>query len=277
MGRAQKPFTLSEVDSSIGRQPYLEPCVTTSEINLNGRCALITGAAHRIGAAIAKLLHAQGMDLLIHYRRSATPAERLREELEAGRPDSVRLVQADLHDPQSHRKLIESALSFRQRLDLLVNNASSFYPTPLADATLEQWDDLIGSNLKAPFFLSRAAAPYLREQRGAIINLIDIHAERPLKDYPIYSVAKAGNAMLVKSLARELGPEVRVNGIAPGAILWPEQGLSEDERETILERTALKRPGTPEDIARTLLFLLRDAPYITGQIIAVDGGRTLQQ
>ena len=251
--------------------------MTTNQTNLSGHCALITGAAHRIGAAIARLLHAQGMDLLIHYRQSAAPAESLRDELEAQRPDSVRLVQADLHEQESHQQLVDSALEFRQRLDLLVNNASSFYPTPLAEATQEQWDDLIGSNLKAPFFLSRAAAPHLRQHRGAIINLIDIHAERPLKNYPIYSVAKAGNAMLVKSLARELGPEIRVNGIAPGAILWPEQGLSDEDRETILERTALKRPGTPEDIAQTLLFLLRDAPYITGQIIAVDGGRTLQQ
>jgi pteridine reductase len=197
--------------------------------------------------------------------------------LEKGRKDSVKLVQADLHDPASLRKLVESATAFRGRLDLLVNNASSFYPTPLSEATTAHWDDLFGSNLKAPFFLSQAAAPLLRQQQGVIINLIDIHAERPLKGYPIYSVAKAGNAMLVKSLARELGPEIRVNGIAPGAILWPEQGLSEEARQAILERTALKRPGTPEDIARTLLFLLRDAPYITGQIIAVDGGRTLQQ
>jgi pteridine reductase len=159
----------------------------------------------------------------------------------------------------------------------LVDNASSFYPTPMNEATLEQWNDLIGSNLQTPFFLSQAAAPLLRKHQGVIINLIDIHAERPLKGYPIYSVAKAGNTMLVKSLARELGPEIRVNGIAPGAILWPENGLSEEDRETILQRTALKRPGTPEDIAHTLLFLLRDAPYITGQIIAVDGGRNLQQ
>ena len=251
--------------------------MTPHETNLSGRCALITGAAHRIGAAIARLLHAQGMDLLIHYRHSLAPAEALRDELEAQRTDSVHLAQADLHDQQSHQRLIDSALAFRQRLDLLVNNASSFYPTPLAEATEAQWDDLIGSNLKAPFFLSRAAAPALRQHQGVIVNLIDIHAERPLKNHPIYSVAKAGNAMLVKSLARELGPEIRVNGIAPGAILWPEQGLSDEDRETILERTALKRPGTPEDIARTLLFLLRDAPYITGQIIAVDGGRTLQQ
>jgi pteridine reductase len=251
--------------------------VTQNEANLQGKCALITGAAHRIGAAIARALHAEGMDLVIHYRRSAAQAEALRDRLQAERAGSVHLVQADLHAPQSHRELIERARSFRDRLDLLVNNASSFYPTPLAEASLEQWDDLIGSNLKAPFFLSQAAAPLLRKQQGAIINLLDIHAQRPLSGYPIYSIAKAGNAMLVKSLARELGPEIRVNGIAPGAVLWPEQGLSEAERQAILERTALKRPGTAEDIARTLLFLLRDAPYITGQIIAVDGGRTLQQ
>jgi pteridine reductase len=251
--------------------------VVESETDLNGKCALITGAAHRIGAAIAKLLHAHGMDLLIHYRHSVAPAEALCTELETERADSVELIQSDLHDPDSHHKLMASVMAFRGRLDLLVNNASSFYPTPLLEATAEQWDDLIGSNLKAPFFLAQAAAPLLRKHKGAIVNLIDIHAERPLKGYPIYSVAKAGNAMLVKSLARELGPEIRVNGIAPGAILWPEQGLSENDRRTILERTALKRPGTPDDIACTLLFLLRNAPYITGQIIAVDGGRTLQQ
>ncbi len=251
--------------------------MTPNETSLNGKCALITGAAHRIGATIARVLHDQGMDLLIHYRHSAAAAEALRDTLEADRADSVRLIQADLHQTGSHRKLIDNALDFRGRLDLLVNNASSFYPTPLDEATLEQWNDLIGSNLLTPFFLSQAAAPLLRKHQGVIINLIDIHAERPLKGYPIYSVAKAGNAMLVKSLARELGPEIRVNGIAPGAILWPEEGLSEEDQETILQRTAMKRPGTPEDIAHTLLFLLRDAPYITGQIIAVDGGRTLQQ
>ena len=243
----------------------------------SGKAALITGAAHRIGAAIARLLHAEGMDLLIHYRKSAARAETLRDTLEADRAGSVQLIQADLNAPECYRELIDSAQTFRNRLDLLVNNASSFYPTPLADANTEQWDDLIGSNLKAPFFLSQAAAPLLRQQRGAIINLLDIHAERPLSGYPIYSIAKAGNAMMVKSLARELGPEIRVNGIAPGAILWPEQGLSEADSQAILERTALKRPGTAEDIALTLLFLLRDAPYITGQIIAVDGGSTLQQ
>jgi pteridine reductase len=189
----------------------------------------------------------------------------------------VTLIQADLHDTAALPRLIAAADDFRQHLDLLVNNASSFYPTPLAEADMAAWDDLIGSNLRAPFFLSQSAAPLLRATSGCIINLVDIHAERPLKDHPIYSIAKAGNAMLVKTLARELGPEIRVNGVAPGAILWPEQGLEEADRREILERTALKRAGSPEDIARTILFLVRDAPYITGQIVAVDGGRTLQQ
>ena len=163
------------------------------------------------------------------------------------------------------------------RLDLLVNNASSFYPTPLDEVSETQWDDLMGSNMKAPFFLAREAAPMLDERGGSIINLVDIHAHRPLKNHPVYSMAKAGNAMKVKAPARELGPKIRVNGVAPGAILWPEEGLSEESRQEILSRTALARPGDPDDIARTVLFLARDADYITGQIIAVDGGRTTQQ
>lgn len=242
-----------------------------------GKVAFITGGAHRIGAQIARTLHGEGMDLVLHYRSSATAAEALRAELESVRPDSVRLIQADLHDCQSFPGMIATVRAFRGRLDVLVNNASSFYPTPLDTATAEQWDDLIGSNLKGPFFLTREAAPLLRQSGGCVINLVDIHAERPLKDHPIYSIAKAGNAMMVKALARELGPEVRVNGIAPGAILWPEQGLADTAKEEILGRTALQRAGTPEDIARTMLFLVRDADYVTGQIIAVDGGRTLQQ
>ncbi|MEG7522607.1 MAG: pteridine reductase [Chromatiales bacterium] len=244
---------------------------------LSGRCALITGGAHRIGAQIARTLHREGMNLVLHYRNSIQAAERLKAELETERPGSVALAQADLHETADLPLLIEAARSAFGRLDLLVNNASSFYPTPLESATEANWDDLIGSNLKAPFFLSRAAAPLLKASGGCIVNLVDIHAERPLKGHPIYTIAKAGNAMLVKSLARELGPEIRVNGIAPGAILWPEQGLDAEEKELILNRTALKRPGSPEDIAQTLLFLVRDAHYITGQIIPVDGGRTLQQ
>jgi pteridine reductase len=244
---------------------------------LSGKCGLITGAAHRIGAAIARALHGAGMDLVLHYRHSAEAAKALQSELQQRRADSVELLQADLHETDKFAELISTCLNFRNRLDLLVNNASSFYPTPMESASDQDWNDLIGSNLKAPFFLSKAAAESLKQSQGSIINLVDIHAERPLKEHPIYSVAKAGNAMLVKSLARELGPEVRVNGIAPGAILWPEQGLEEHAKDEILNRTALKRSGSPEDIARTLLFLVRDNDYITGQIIAVDGGRTLQQ
>jgi len=251
--------------------------VTQNPEALTGKFALITGAAQRVGAQIARSLHAQGMDLALHYRRSAAAAQALQAELDAIRSDSVLLLQADLNNCTEFPVLLERVRAFRERLDLLVNNASSFYPTPIDTATEAQWEDLIGSNLKGPFFLTRAAAPLLRAANGCVVNLVDIYAQRPLKEHPIYSIAKAGNAMMVKSLARELGPEIRVNGISPGAILWPEQGLSDDTKDEILARTALKRAGSPEDIARTLLFLVRDAGYITGQIIAVDGGRTLQQ
>jgi len=239
--------------------------------------ALITGAAHRIGARIARLLHAEGADLALHFHCSHAAAEALQQDLQAQRQGSVQLVQGNLCDIPRLPALIDEVAGYHGRLDLLVNNASSFYPTPLEEATEAQWDELLGSNLKGPFFLTRAAAPLLRASHGAVINLVDIHAQRPLKAHPIYSIAKAGNAMMVKALARELGPEVRVNGISPGAILWPEQGLSDGAKDDILERTALKRAGSPDDIARTLLFLARDADYITGQILAVDGGRTLQQ
>lgn len=245
--------------------------------SLKGKVALITGAAHRIGAQVARLLHADGADVAIHYRSSRDAAEALKASLERDRPESVRLIRADLLDTAALPKLIAEVAAFRGRLDILVNNASSFYPTPLASASEQDWEALIGSNLKGPFFLTQAAAALLRDAGGVVVNLVDIHAQRPLKDHPIYSIAKAGNAMMVKALARELGPEVRVNGIAPGAILWPEQGLSDDAKREILSRTALERAGTPADIARALLFLVRDADYVTGQILAVDGGRTLQQ
>lgn len=243
---------------------------------LDGKLALITGGAHRIGAAIAEVLHRAGMDLVIHYRRSRAGAEGLRERLQRQRPESVRLVQGDLLETDRLPQLVAACHDWRGRLDLLVNNASSFYPTPLEEVDESQWDDLMGTNLKAPFFLARAAAPLLRASAGSIVNLVDIHADRPKKGFPVYSMAKAGNAMMVKALARELGPQVRVNGVAPGAILWPEQGMEEDERERILARTPLERAGTPADIARTVLFLARDADYISGQIIAVDGGRSTQ-
>jgi pteridine reductase len=245
--------------------------------SLSGKTALITGAAHRIGAQVARTLHTAGMDLVLHYRRSVHAAEELQRNLESERPESVILVQANLHDTSELPRLVETAVSGFGRLDLLVNNASSFYPTPIGQSTEAQWDDLLGTNLKAPFFLAQIAAPTLARFGGCVINLVDIHAERPLKGHPVYSIAKAGNAMMVRSLAQELGPEVRVNGVAPGAILWPEQSLSGAGKKEIIDRTALKRPGTPEDIARTVLFLTRDAPYITGEIIAVDGGRSTQQ
>lgn len=239
--------------------------------------ALITGAAQRIGATIARHLHQRGLAIALHYHRSQAPAAALKEELEQARPDSVQLIQADLNESRQLARIIQQVEQWRGRLDLLVNNASSFYPTPLSQLTGEQWDDLMGTNLKAPFFLAIEAAPLLRASRGAIINLVDIHADRPLKNHPVYSMAKAGNAMMVKSLARELGPEIRVNGVAPGAILWPEQAMSDPVKQEILARTALERTGTPADIAGAVCFLALEAPYVTGQILAVDGGRTVQQ
>jgi pteridine reductase len=244
--------------------------------SLTGKVALVTGAAHRIGAQITRTLHRAGMDLVLHYRNSVEKANALAEELEQERPFSVLLLQADLSDTASFPGLIDKVHSWHDRLDVLVNNASSFYPTPVEETSEEQWNDLMGSNLKAPYFLAQAAAPLLREQAGTIVNMVDIHAERPLKEYPVYSMAKAANAMMVKALARELGPEIRVNGVAPGSILWPEGGMEKEEKKKILGRTALKRLGSPEDIARTILFLIQDADYITGQIIAVDGGRSAQ-
>ncbi len=235
---------------------------------------LITGAAHRIGAATARFLHGAGMNIVIHYRQSRTGAEALQQELEAVRPDSVALVQADLHDTALLPQLVEDAAEAWGRLDVLINNASTFYPTPIGKATEAEWDDLLGTNLKAPFFLGQAAAPFLRQTRGCIVNIVDIHAERPLRAFPIYSIAKAGLVMLTKSLAAELGPEVRVNGVAPGAILWPEH-LDAVGREKIISRTFLKRQGAPEDIARAIRYLIQDADYVTGQILAVDGGRSL--
>ncbi len=244
---------------------------------LNGQVAIITGAALRIGAEITRTLHASGMDVAIHYRNSESAARELKQELEQKRPNSVLLIQADLVDIASFPGMIKQIDEWRGRLDLLVNNASSFYPTPLGKSTEKQWDDLISTNLKAPFFLAQEAATMLRQSKGNIINLVDIHAERPLAGHSIYSIAKAGNAMLVKALARELGPDIRVNGIAPGIILWPETNMDSETKTETIARTALKDTGNPQDIARALLFLARDAGYITGQIIAVDGGRTIQQ
>lgn len=245
--------------------------------SLTGKTALITGAAQRIGAQITRTLHAAGMDIAIHYRQSEQAAQALKQELEEARPNSITLIQADLLDTESLPQIIENINTKFGRLDLLVNNASSFYPTQIGKVTQVEWNDLTGTNLKAPFFLAQATAKLLKNSRGSIINLVDIHAERPLKNHPVYSIAKAGNAMMVKALALELGPEIRVNGIAPGAILWPANGISEQEKKEILNLTALKRAGSPADIAQAVLFLARDADYITGQIINVDAGRTLRQ
>jgi len=242
---------------------------------LDGQVALVTGAAHRIGAAIARRLHAAGMNLAIHYRNSATAAEILATELNTERGGSVTLLDADLLDPNALQPLVEDAAGAFGRLDLLVNNASSFYPTPFAEATSAQWDELLGTNLRAPFFLAQAALPHLKASRGAIINIVDIHAERPLADHPVYSIAKAGLAMLTKSLARDLGPEIRVNGVAPGAILWPEAGMSSEEQQAILDRALLGRLGDPDDIARAVLYLYRDAGYVTGHVLPVDGGQSV--
>ncbi len=242
--------------------------------DLTGRVALVTGAAHRIGAAIARTLHAAGMNVVLHYRSSREAAERLRESLEARRAGSVRLAAADLTRFEALAPLVEEAAAAWGRLDVLVNNASTFYPTPFGTVTEAQWEELLATNLKAPFFLTQAAAPHLRETGGCVVNLVDIHAERPLPGYPVYSIAKAGLAMLTRALARELGPEVRVNGVAPGAILWPE-GMDAETKRRIIERTALKRRGDPLDVARAVLFLVREADYVTGQVLAVDGGRSL--
>lgn len=242
---------------------------------LAGRSALVTGAARRVGAAIARRLHGAGMDLSLHYRRARAEAEALAGELDAGRPGSVQLLQAELLETHRLGDLVARAVAHRGRLDLLVNNASGFYPTPLATATEAQWEDLLGSNLKAPFFLCQAAAPYLAASGGCIVNIVDIHAERPLPGHPVYSIAKAGLAMLTRALALELAPRVRVNGVAPGAILWPEAGADPQRQVRVLSRVALGRLGTPEDIARAVLFLAGDAGYVTGQVLAVDGGRSL--
>jgi pteridine reductase len=242
---------------------------------LRDQAVLITGAARRVGAEIARTLHAAGANVLIHYRSSAAAAIALAEELNRSRAHSAAICAAQLLDADAPDKLIAAALLEFGRLDILINNASTFYPTPVGRISSAQWDDLVGSNLKAPLFLSQAAAPSLRVQRGLIINMIDIHGFRPLRAHPVYSAAKAGLAMLTRALARELGPEIRVNGIAPGPVLWPEGDMEEDLKREIVDKTALKRHGTPQDIARTALFLAKDAPYITGQIISVDGGRSI--
>ncbi|MDP1644815.1 MAG: pteridine reductase [Thiobacillus sp.] len=243
---------------------------------MHGKVVLITGGAKRVGAASARLLQAAGANLMIHYRSSATDARALQDELNLIRPDSVALIQADLHDTGGLPGLVHQTVATFGGLDVLLNNASSFYPTPVGDITEKDWIDLMGTNLKAPMFLSQAAAPELKKRHGCIINITDIHADRPMKSYVVYSVAKAGLVGLTKSMARELAPEVRVNGIAPGPIMWPEGDSNFDEvsRQRIVSHTMLKRAGDPSDIALAVRFFAMDTHYVTGQILAVDGGRS---
>ena len=244
----------------------------------NNSVALITGSAQRIGAEIARQLHTGGYDLALHYNNSASHAETLSTELNRLRANSCHCFQADLARSGSPAELAEQVLEHFGKVSVLINNASSFYPTKAGQATEKNWDELMGSNLKGAFFLTEALIETLTSENGSVVNIIDIHGERPLKNYTIYGMAKAGLAMMTKSMARELAPAVRVNGVSPGAILWPDQDegeLDNEIKQSILARIPMKRPGEPADIAKTVVFLCRDAPYITGQIIAVDGGRLL--
>lgn len=239
------------------------------------RVAIVTGAARRIGAGIVRKLHTQGMNIVLHYHGSDNEARAIERELNAVRPNSIKCLSFNLLDCEKLGEFADQAVSLWGRLDVLINNASTFYPTAVNDITQQHWLDLIGVNLKAPLFLTQACASHLTCSNGCVINIVDIHADRPLKGYTVYSVAKAGLSMLTKSMARELAPGVRVNGVSPGAIMWPENEHYEAQHQEIIDRTALKREGHPSDIAETVWFLIDAAGYITGQIISVDGGRTL--
>lgn len=250
--------------------------MVSAELNsLDGKWALITGAGKRIGACVARTLHEAGAGVVIHYRDSEGPAEELAGELNSIRADSALAVRADLCDTANLDAVLRGIVDRTGRLDILVNNASSFYPTPLGSITGQQWEDLVGTNLKAPLFLSQASEPYLRNAGGVIINIIDIHAMRPLRHHAVYGLAKAGLAMLTRTLARDLAPAIRVNGVSPGAILWPEDDMPGSVKDNIIGQVPMKRAGEPSDIANCVLYLVRDAGYVTGQIVAVDGGRSI--
>ncbi|MEH6549160.1 MAG: pteridine reductase [Pseudomonadales bacterium] len=244
----------------------------------SAKVILITGAAKRVGAAIARLFHQNGYSVAIHFLQSGDDAEILADEFNQQRNGSAAVFSGDLAQAQAMQSLAEDVVLHFGRLDVLVNNASRFFPTPVGAVSEEEWDSLLGSNLKGPFFLSQACTPALTASSGAIINMVDIYAQTPLKDHPLYCSAKAGLAMLTKNLARDLAPNIRVNGIAPGAILWPNGDspeLNEDQKSKILGNIPMQRLGSPEDIAQTALFLADRAPYITGHIITVDGGRSV--
>jgi pteridine reductase len=240
---------------------------------LENQVVLVTGAARRIGAVIAQAFHAQGARVAVHFRRSAAEAGALVAAMNTARPHSAAAFEADLAVDSALQALPASVIGTFGALDVLVNNASTFYPTPVGTITARQFDDLVGSNLRAPLFLSQAAAPELRRRRGLILNIADVHGLRPLRQHSVYSAAKAGLVMLTRSLARELGPEIRVNAIAPGPVLWPEGGMDADLQKRIVARTALKRTGTPEDVAKAAIFFATAAPFVTGEVLAVDGGR----
>lgn len=241
---------------------------------LQDKVALVTGGAQRIGAVIARRLHKAGMKLVIHYRSSDDAAHALQDALNQEASESVVLVKGDLLDIDKSRDLPRQCLQAFGRLDVVINNASSFYPTPLGEATAADWETLMGTNLRAPFFLLQEAAPELRKQHGCVVNLVDVYGARPLKDHPIYSTAKAGLVALTRSMARELAPEVRVNAVAPGAILWPEGDDNELAHQRIITNTPLKRTGTPEEIADAVMFLVAEARFTTGHVFPVDGGRS---
>lgn len=244
---------------------------------LAGQTALVTGGARRIGARLVRALHAGGASVVIHCRQSREEADELAAALDSERTGSAAVVTGDLLDPDACGRMVDAARAVHGRLDIVVNNASTFYPTPAGTITAATFDDLIGSNLRAPAFIAQAAAPALRETGGCIVNMADIHGQRPLADHPVYCAAKAGLIMLTRTLARDLAPAVRVNAIAPGSILWPE-GPGGDDPETraaILAATPLARQGDPDDIAAALRYLVGDAAFVTGQILAVDGGRGL--
>lgn len=239
------------------------------------KVALITGAAKRIGASCARMLHAQGYSVIIHYHASAQAAVELVADLNRVRPDSAQLLCADLLQSEQVAGLADQALAVWGGVDVLVNNASLFYPGQLGEVTQQDWDNLLGSNLRAPFFLSQALAPNLLRRQGCIVNIVDIHAEKGLPGFPVYSIAKAGLVAMTKCLAKELAPQVRVNAVAPGAILWPDQQINDEQKAEILQKVALQRCGEVDDIAKAVKYLVEDAAYTTGQILAVDGGRML--
>lgn len=246
--------------------------------NQDNKVVLVTGGARRVGATICRMLHAHGANLMVHYRSSTTEARALQAELNLQRPNSVAIIQGDLLNIAVLPSLVHETVKHFGRLDVLINNASSYYPTEVGDMDENNWQDLMGSNLKAPMFLSQAAAPELRKTRGCIVNITDMHIERPKKGYIIYSVAKAGLVTLTKSLAHELAPEVRVNAVAPGPVQWPDDNnpnFDEVYRQRVINQTLLKRVGEPEDVAKAVKFLISDAPFITGHVLAVDGGRSL--